>query len=462
MAFWASLVNHNPPMGRCVRRETAAGWIVGLPLLALALSSLAGAQTAYPHLRIVVPSAPGGGFDVTARAMQPVLQAAGIVRTSSVENIPGAGGTIGLARFVSAERGNSDVVLMSGLTMLGAIVNYRSVLTLGDVTPIARLIGEYEAVVVPVASPFRSLSELIDAFRRQPESISWAGGAVAGTEQMLALLIADAVGVDPKRVNYIAFAGGGESNPAVLGGQVSVGLSPLSTVAGLIEAGSVHVLGVSSAERIPSLEAPTLREQGVDVEFETWRSVFAPAGVSESDRRRLETAVEGMARSTAWRDTLARYRWNDRLLTGPAFTRFLEADEARVRAMFRRLGAGTAEASTASGVYPTFVIAGLVSAALAFAIGVRRSRRLVIEPAGAGWNAVILVAAGIVLDLALIEYLGFILASAALFWLTARAFDARHPLRDGALAVAVSGTAYIVFAWLLDLSLPPGVLARFL
>ena len=87
---------------------------------------------------------------MTARAMQPVLQAAGIVRTSSVENVPGAGGTIGLARFVSAEHGNPDVVLMSGLTMLGAIVSYRSVLTFADVTPIARLIGDYEVVVVPV------------------------------------------------------------------------------------------------------------------------------------------------------------------------------------------------------------------------------------------------------------------------------------------------------------------------
>ena len=450
-------------------REGGASTLVGnrlccivLPLLALAMSAPAGAQTAYPHLRIVVPSAPGGGFDATARAMQPVLQAAGIVRTSSVENIPGAGGTIGLARFVTAEHGNPDVVLMSGLTMLGAIISYQSVLTFADVTPIARLIGEYEVVIVPTASPFRSLSDLISAFRQQPESISWAGGAISGTEHMLVLMIADAVRVNPKRVNYIAFAGGGESNPAILGGQVSAGLSPLSLVAPHIEAGTLRVLGISSAERIPSLDAPTLREQGVDVEFESWRSLFAPPSVSLADRRRLEDAVEAMVQSTGWRDTLVRYRWNDRILTGPAFARFLETDEARVRAVFRKLGSGATEASALPGPYPTVVIAGLVSMTLAFAIGVRRSRRLVVEPAGAGWKAIILVAAGIIVDLALMEQVGFVLASVGLFWLTARAFDARHPLRDGAIGVALSITAYIVFARLLDLSLPSGVLAGLL
>ena len=435
--------------------------VTALALLVLTVSVAAGAQPTYSHLRIVVPSAPGGGFDVTARAMQPSLQAAGIVRTSSVENIPGAGGTVGLARFVGAEHGNSDVLLMSGLTMLGAIISYRSVLTLADVTPVARLIGDYEVVVVPMTSSYRSLSDLVVAFRQEPESISWAGGAIGGTEHMLALLIADALRVDPKRVNYIAFTGGGESNPAVLGGQVSVGLAPLSTVAPHIEAGTLRVLGISSAARIPSLDAPTLREQGVDVEFENWRSLFAPHGISAADRERLAAAVETMVESPAWRTTLARYRWNNRILTGPAFVRFLEADEARVRSVFRKLGTGS-DTSASLGLYPAFVIAGFVSMVVTFAFGVRRSRRRVIEQAGAGWRAIGLVTAGVVADLALMEHLGFILASIGLFWLTARAFDAEHPVRDAVCAVALSFLTYFLFGHLLDLPLPSGVLARIL
>jgi putative tricarboxylic transport membrane protein len=436
--------------------------IVMLSLLALAMRTPADAQSPYGHLRIVVPSAPGGGFDLTARAMQPVLRAAGLVRTSSVENVAGGGGTIGLARFVTAEEGKADVVLLSGLATLGAIVSFRSVLTFADVTPIARLMGEYEVIVVPVASPFRSLSDLISAFRQRPESISWAGGGPGGTEHLLSLLIADAVGVDPNRVNYIAFAGAGESNPAVLGGQVSVGLNPLSTVVPYIDAGTLRVLAVSSAERLPSLDAPTLREQEVDVEFESWRALFAPPGLSSGDRRRLEAAVETMVQSPEWRNTLARYGWTDRFLSGPAFTRFLQTDEARVREVVLKRERGAGDASHVPGPYATVVGVGLLSMALAFAFRARRSRRLVIEPPGAGWRAVILVAAGIAVDLAAIEYLGFILASIGLFWLTARAFDARHPMRDGAFAVVLSFAAYVVFVQFLDLSLPPGLLAGLL
>ena len=181
------------------------------------------AAPAVDQLRLIAPAAPGGGWDQTARVMQQTLQRAGIVRIAPVENIPGAAGTIGLARFVGAERGNGDVLMVSGLIMLGGIVMHRSPVTLHDVVPIARLTGEYEVIAVPVASPFHSLAALIAALKQKPEAISWGGGSAGGSDQMLAGLIADAIGIDPSRINYIAFSGGGESLSAVLGGQVSVG-----------------------------------------------------------------------------------------------------------------------------------------------------------------------------------------------------------------------------------------------
>src|SRR5918999_3471418 len=146
----------------------------------------ASAQPAYDQLRIIAPAAPGGGWDQTARAMQQVLQRAGIVQTPVVENIPGAAGTIGLARFIGAERGNGDALMVSGLIMLGGIVTHQSPVTLGDVVPIARITGEYEVLTVPAASPFRSLDDLIRTFKERPESISWGGGSAGGSDQLLA------------------------------------------------------------------------------------------------------------------------------------------------------------------------------------------------------------------------------------------------------------------------------------
>ena len=296
------------------------------------------AQTRYDHLRLIAPAAPGGGWDQTARVMQQVVQRTGTARTVSVENVPGAAGLIGLARFVGAERGNGDALLVSGLIMLGAIVTQRSAVTLDDVTPIARLTGEYEVLTVPAESPFRTLNDLVQALRQRPESISWGGGSAGGSDQILAGLIADAVGVAPRRVNYIAFSGGGEALAAVLGGQVSVGINGLAEFAAQIEAGTVRPLAISSAERLPGLDIPALREQGVDIEFENWRSVVAPPGIDAADRRRLEAAVGAMVRSADWKEMLGRYRWIDRYLAGDPFARFTDAEERRVQDILTKFG----------------------------------------------------------------------------------------------------------------------------
>jgi putative tricarboxylic transport membrane protein len=432
--------------------------------MAMAAAAPAPAQPAYDQLRIIAPAAPGGGWDQTARAMQQVLQRAGIVRTPIVENIPGAAGTIGLARFIGAERGNADAVMVSGLIMLGGIVTHQSPVTLGDVVPIARITGEYEVLTVPAASSFRTLDDLIRAFKERPESISWGGGSAGGSDQILAGLIADAVGVAPRRVNYIAFSGGGESLSAILGGQVSVGINGLAEFAPQIEAGTVRVLAISSGERLPGLEAPTLREQGVNVEFENWRSIVAPPGISADDRRRLSAALEAMVRSAEWKEMLQRYRWLDRYLAGEAFARFATAEEARVRGILRELGTGDSEAGSLAnaGPYPLFVLAGLAIFGVAAVVNVRKSSVRSAEARWPRWRSVALIAVGVSLNLAMAERAGFVIASAVLFWFVARAFDERHPARDAAFAFAVSVSAYLLFARVLQLSLPAGVLGGWL
>jgi putative tricarboxylic transport membrane protein len=437
----------------------AAGAVTAAP--AYAQSS----PPAYNQLRIIAPAAPGGGWDQTARVMQQVLQRSGIARSAPVENIPGAAGTIGLARFIGTERGNGDAVIVSGLIMLGGIVTNRSPVTLGDATPLARLTGEYEVIVVPAASPYRSLQELLAAFKTRPEAISWGGGSAGGSDQILAGLVAEAVGVAPGRVNYIAFSGGGESLSAIVGGQVTAGINGLAELAAQIDAGSVRALAISSGERLPGLGVPTLREQGVDVEFENWRSVLAPPGISRGDRQRLENAIEAMVTSGPWREALARYRWIDRYLAGDAFARYVEAEESRVRDILRQFGTGDAEARTlmTAGPYPLVVLAGLLIFTCLAVLHVRTDATLTVrgnEPARRapiGW-----LAAGIIAYLLLAERGGFVVASAALFWFTARAFDSRRPLRDAAFSVVISVGAYLLFARVLQLSLPAGVLAGWL
>ena len=434
--------------------------------VALGLANPAVAATpTVEQLRIIAPAAPGGGWDQTARVMQQALQRAGLVRVAPVENISGAAGTIGLARFIGAERARGDVVMVSGLIMLGGIVTHRSPVTLGDVVPIARLTGEYEVIAVPTASPFRSLHDLIAAFKARPEAIAWGGGSAGGSDQILAGLVADAVGVAPSRINYIAFSGGGESLSAILGGQVSVGINGLAEFAPQLEAGTLRALAISSAERLAGIEVPTLREQGIDIEFENWRSLVAPPGINASDRARVDELVKAMVTSAPWRESLARYRWLDRYLAGEAFARFVDSEETRVRAILKKLGTGEQETGTvgSAGPYPLLVLAALVLCGLAAARGALRSARAFTrELATAGAKPLLLVGTGVVLHLLLAERAGFVIAAALLFWFTARAFDQRHPMRDGLFSIGVSIASYLVFARVLELPLPAGLLAGWL
>ena len=424
-------------------------------------------QPPYEQLRIIAPAAPGGGWDQTARVMQQVLEQTGIARTVAVENVPGAAGTIGLAHLIGAERGRGDTLMVSGLIMLGGIVMHRSPVTLQDVTPIARLTGEYEVVVVPPSSRFTSLQDLVRALRTNPEAISWGGGSAGGSDQILAGLITNSAGVPASRVNYIAFSGGGESLAAIVGGQVDVGVNGYAELSAQIQAGRVRALGISSAERLPAVDIPTFREQGVDLVFENWRSIVAPPGISAGDRDRLTRTIDAMVRSQPWRQAVSRYSWIDRYLAGDAFASFTASEERRVRAILRELGTERETATLAAiGPYPMFVLAGLaVTGAAALIGGIRSTRRLPRRgrQAEAGrWRPAALVGAAVVVNLILAERIGFIVSSAALFWLTARAFDERHPLRDAVAGCTTAVAAYLLFARVLDLSLPAGVLERWL
>jgi putative tricarboxylic transport membrane protein len=140
----------------------------------------------------------------------------------------------------------------------------------------------------------------------------------------------------------------------------------------------------------------------------------------------------------------------------------MDEQEARVEGILRKLGTGRSDtgASAAAGPYPLLVLAGLAVCLVAAAPGAVRAAR---EPwtgvTGPRWRAVAPLAAGIALDLALAERAGFVIASAVLFWFTARAFDPRHPRRDALFAIAISVGAYLLFARVLQLQLPAGVLA---
>ena len=302
-------------------------------------------------IEIMAPAAPGGGWDTTAREMQRVMQEEGIVPTVEVFNVEGAGGTIGIAQLVNDERGNDHQLMMMGLVMIGAIATNASPVTLADTTPISALTAEYEVIVVPADSEFQTLDDLIAAFQADPTAISWAGGSAGGTDHILVGLIAQAVGVDPTQINYIPYSGGGEALAAILGGQVSAGVSGVGEWIDQIESGELRALAVSGvaaagdatpaagADATPTVAvAPTLRDQGIDVELANWRGVVAPPELSEEGRQCLVALVEQMVASDAWAQTREQYGWQDFSQSGEEFGALLETERERINEILTGLG----------------------------------------------------------------------------------------------------------------------------
>ena len=310
--------------------------LLAMTLLVTATFGGGAAHAQIESLKVMIGANPGGGFDQTGRSIGAAMVAAGAAKNVSYENKGGAGGTIGLAQFVNSEKGNPNALIVTGAVMVGAIETNRPPVTLKNATPIARLFADTMILVVPSNSPIQNLKDLLERLKANPGSVSWGGGSRGSIDHIMAGLIAKDVGVDPKRVNYVPFAGGGEAKAAVLGGHVTVGIAGISEFAPDIEAGRMRALAISSSFKLRNF--PTLKEQGVNVEIYNWRGVYGAPGTTPEQRKALIDAVVKGTESAAWKESLRRNDWGAFLLTGDEFGKFVDAESGRLGAMLREIG----------------------------------------------------------------------------------------------------------------------------
>lgn len=322
-------------MTTLTRRHAVA---FGTAALALGAGWRPASAQAPNELKIMAPAAPGGGWDQTARVMQAVLTGERIVRSAQVTNVAGAGGTIGIAQFVNGSRGDPTALMVSGFVMVGAILMNRAPVTLDQVTPIARLTGEWQALVVAQNSPIRSVQDLVNAIKADVTKVSWGGGSAGGVDHITAAMFAGMAGADGSKVNYIAHSGGGEAMAAILSGRVTVGVGGGSEFEQHVKARRLRWIGLTAPRGTTGLPGPTLAEQGFALELQNWRSIFAAPGISAEQRAALGQVIEKMVKSKAWADQLAAKGWQDTYLAGAEFETFLKAEIQRVSGVLRDLG----------------------------------------------------------------------------------------------------------------------------
>lgn len=478
--------------------RTALRWAIAILLLLLATGGGRAEAQWFPEqpMTIIAPANPGGGWDQTARFMQMALEREKIARTAvEVENRGGAGGTIALAELAESDKGNSDKLMIAGFGMTGAVLMHNSRHSLADVTPIARLTSEYLVIAVPPNSPFRTFEDLAAALKKDPRKISWGGGPMGSADHIFTALLAEKLKVDPSFINYVAFTGGGEAAAAVLGGQVSVGVSGYGEWQALAAAGRIRLLAISSPTRSVSANIRTLRETGIALDFANWRGIVAPSGLSPEEYASLIAMISQARRSPTWQRVLKRNEWQDSFLPGEKFEDFIRLDSLETQRILSRMGMLSGKgASSGVGAYffPGMAASGMLMSLLLLGLGtapvrssISSARRFVslvfgwgdypvkamntpapapgAAPSGAEdeapepatdlmrFGAAVACLAGYAAALATI---GFLFATPFFMVLLARLMGSRAILRDGIVAAAMTMIVFLLFQNFLGVRLP--------
>ncbi|GAB3618777.1 tripartite tricarboxylate transporter substrate binding protein [Glutamicibacter endophyticus] len=306
--------------------------------LALVTSAASGGEsTVRSKLVIMAPASPGGGWDGFAREAQAAIKSDGISNNVQVVNVPGAGGTIGLSQFAQMH-GRSDMLMVTGGVMIGAIELADSGTSLDDVTPIARLADDFAVIVVPGDSELKTLDDFVQAWKKNPGGTSIAGGSLGGIDHLLMGMAAREVGLDPQKMNYIPYSGGGEAITSVLSGTTTAAVSGYNELADQIETGSLRALAISSEERLPGVDVPTFKEGGVDASMANWRGYVAAPGITAEQKAELEQIVAEFHATDQWKDAVARNNWTDSYMVGEELDEFLTQEIATTKELVEGLG----------------------------------------------------------------------------------------------------------------------------
>ena len=317
-----------------MRRDT---FLKSLAAMAAAGALPLSAQAA-ANLKMMIPANPGGGWDTTGRALGKALQESGVATAVTFENKGGAAGAIGLAQFVNAAKGDGNAMMVMGAVMLGGIITGKPPVTVTQATPLARLTSEYNVFVVPAESALKSMKDVVEQMKKDPGSVKWGGGSRGSTEHIAAAMLAREVGVDPSKINYVPFRGGGEAVAAILGNNVTVGGSGFSEFQQYIDSGKMRAIAVTSAVRLKGINIPTMKEQGYNVEIGNWRGVYGAPGITPEQSKVLIDMIVKATKTKSWAESLDKNSWTPALQTGKEFGDFVDREFASLRATMVKAG----------------------------------------------------------------------------------------------------------------------------
>ncbi|MDA8410860.1 MAG: tripartite tricarboxylate transporter substrate binding protein [Treponema sp.] len=306
-----------------------------------AATALAAAPYPSKPLEIVVANNPGSGWDQAARMVNATLEKEKLYpQPMSVVNKPGGGGTVGFLYMQSQAKNDYELIPFSAPLIFKSIDttlqgSYK------DLTPLAGLTVDFECVVVRADSPYKTINDLFAAIKKDPTQVKMAGGSSPGSMDHVAFLkMAQAGGVDPTKVIYVAFSGGGEAMTTLLGGNVAFLCTGTGEAVPQLKAGTVRILGISSPSRRGGdlKDVPTVKEQGVDVTYEVWRGLFGAPGMSKEAQAYWAGTIKKMVATPTWKGFLDQFALGDGYMDQAAFAKFLDNEYATSKDLLTKIG----------------------------------------------------------------------------------------------------------------------------
>ncbi|MDQ0272664.1 tripartite tricarboxylate transporter substrate binding protein [Cytobacillus purgationiresistens] len=302
--------------------------------------------TGYPKkaITVVAPSGAGGGWDLTARSIAKVLNETKLVdQPMTVENKPGGGGAVFMAEYATQQVENNDMLLVNSPPIIINNLKKEGNSPYGykNTTPLAQLTKDYGAIVVKADSEFKDLKSVLEVVKKDPKELTFAGGSAPGSmDHLVSILPAYEYGVDPTKIKYVSYDGGGEAITALLGGNADVIGTDASSVKEFLKSGKVRVLAITSPERLSGdfAEIPTAIEAGVNAEFTIWRGLFGPEKMSDEAKKYWETTLDKLVDSPEWKLEVETQGWELEYKNSADFSKFLDEQEAQVQQLLEALG----------------------------------------------------------------------------------------------------------------------------
>jgi putative tricarboxylic transport membrane protein len=292
------------------------------------------------EVHFLIPGGAGGGWDGTARGVGKALVDSKIIKNASFENMSGGGGGKALNYLISTARRQHGTLLVNSTPIIIRSLTGVFPQSFRDLTPVAAVIADYAAFVVPKDSKFESWNEVVAAFKKNPKSIKIAGGSVkGGMDHLVPALAIEAAGGDPLEVIYVPYDAGGKAMAGLLSGDTQVLSTGFSEAVGLAKQGEIRILAVTSEERLPQApDVPTIMELGYDMSFANWRGFFGPPGLPADMAEGYRMMLKKMYDTPEWEEIRSRRGWQNLYKPGDEFYKFLENQEKQVGELMRKLG----------------------------------------------------------------------------------------------------------------------------